>query len=72
VFPAAEAATAITDLWQRVKASPELFPDFFPIDSTRRQLTRYVSWWTKGNGFFDVRDSDLADEAKELVKLLGG
>lgn len=42
----------------------------FAIDSTRRQLMRYVQWWTRDNGFFPGREADLAAEARRLVELL--
>jgi len=38
----------------------------FAIDSTRRQLNRYVTWWTNGNGFFPGRP-DLSNDAKQLI-----
>jgi len=40
--------------------------DRFPVDSTRRQLQRYVFWWTRENGYFG--DSpDLAAQARQLL-----
>jgi hypothetical protein len=44
--------------------------DRFPIDSTRRQLRRYVDWWTRANGFFQGR-SDLAADAAVLLQAFG-
>jgi hypothetical protein len=41
-----------------------------PIDSTRRQLRRYMAWWTKANGFFASCSGDLAADAEELVMSL--
>lgn len=41
----------------------------FPIDSTCRQLRRYVDWWTSENGFFGSSE-DLAAEAGELLEVL--
>lgn len=41
----------------------------FPIESTRRQLKRYVTWWTNPNGFFPGGD-DLSKDAEQLVTLL--
>jgi hypothetical protein len=41
----------------------------FPIDSTRRQLRRYVDWWTSDNSFFGS-SGDLAAEAGELLEVL--
>jgi hypothetical protein len=40
--------------------------DDVPSDSTRRQLTRYVDWWTNDNGFFPGQ-SDLSADARELL-----
>jgi CHAT domain len=43
----------------------------FAIDSTRRQLKRYVSWWTNANGFFPApAQTDLSDDANQLIKRL--
>jgi hypothetical protein len=41
----------------------------FAIDSTRRQLKRYVSWWTNANGFFPAR-TDLSNDANQLIERL--
>lgn len=41
--------------------------DVFLVDSTRSQLLRYVEWWTRHNGYFGDRESDLAIEATQLV-----
>jgi hypothetical protein len=41
----------------------------FPIASTRRQINRYIKWWTKEHGFFP-RGNDLADDAREVLKIL--
>jgi CHAT domain len=70
MFSPDEGVAAITALSQLVQANRSLFPVLSPMDSTRRQLRRYVDWWTKANGFFATRDSDLAEEAKKLIKLL--
>jgi CHAT domain len=40
--------------------------DEFPMDSTRRQIARYVDWWTNGNGFFP-NGEDVAAHATELL-----
>jgi hypothetical protein len=40
------------------------------IDSTWRQLRRYVHWWTIDRGFFPGRPSDLASPAAELADRL--
>jgi hypothetical protein len=41
----------------------------FPLESTERQLRRYVSWWTTANGFFP-KGQDLADRAARLLGVL--
>jgi hypothetical protein len=41
----------------------------FPIESTRRQINRYICWWTNANGFFPKRH-DLCDDAREIVAVL--
>jgi hypothetical protein len=65
-----DALAALRDLKQRAPAS-----DPFPLESTRRQLQRYVSWWTKGHGFF-AGTQDLAADAQFLLEklpaILGG
>jgi hypothetical protein len=38
----------------------------FPIESTRRQINRYVQWWTNEHGFFPGGD-DLSSDARELL-----
>jgi hypothetical protein len=43
--------------------------DTFPLESTERQLRRYVQWWTTANGFFPGT-SDLAGEAASLLQEL--
>ena len=46
----------------------------FAIESTRRQLRRYVTWWTNAHGFFPGRE-DLSKDAQEIVavpELSGG
>ena len=42
----------------------------FPIESMRRQLKSYTDWWTKENGFFKTRETDLAADAKLLLEVL--
>jgi len=42
----------------------------FAVKSTRRQLARYVSWWTKGNGYFSGRESDMSEYAEALLGCL--
>ena len=44
-------------------------PDRFPAQSTKRQLERYVQWWTKENGYFGG-SPDLAGEASQLLEVL--
>jgi hypothetical protein len=67
---AGEADAALTDLCGRVLAPAAGSRLLSPIHSTRRQLMRYVTWWTKGNGFFGGRDADLSAGAQRLVALL--
>lgn len=43
--------------------------DDFPMRSTRRQIARYVKWWTKESGFFPG-DGDVREDAEELLELL--
>lgn len=44
-------------------------PARFPVQSTKRQLERYVQWWTKENGYFGG-SPDLAGEASQLLEVL--
>jgi hypothetical protein len=67
---AEDVGVTLSLLCTRVDECPHLFPDRFPITSTSRQLKRYFSWWTKTNGFFDKRESDLATKALEMANLL--
>lgn len=55
---------------EQLLASIEASPDQFPINSTFRQLTRYVDWWTKANGFFEASGTDLSERAKQLGQSL--
>jgi hypothetical protein len=57
------ARDAITRLRERSRGED------FPVASTRRQLNRYVTWWTNANGFFPGGE-DLAKDAAQLVALL--
>jgi hypothetical protein len=41
--------------------------DTFPLESTARQLRRYIDWWTNANGFFPGT-ADLAAAAGALVR----
>ena len=56
------------EVWAQMKQAVAALepPDPFPIESTERQLRRYVGWWTTANGFFPGR-SDLAAEAASLL-----
>lgn len=64
-----EHASAAAAAWQEMQRRVgELDPpDAFPVESTRRQLRRYVDWWTTPNGFFR-RGPDLAAEAAALLE----
>ena len=53
-----------------LKSKAEASGDLYPIESTQRQLQKYVDWWTKENGFFGDKDSDLSADAAELIQLL--
>src|SRR5215510_493877 len=44
----------------------------FAVKSTRRQLARYVTWWTKENGYFPGRASDISAHAQALVGCVQG
>jgi CHAT domain len=62
-----DAATkALNDLRARAEGQAQ---GRFAIESTRRQLSRYVVWWTNANGFFPGT-SDLSKDAAELLKTL--
>lgn len=52
-----------------LKARALAAADEFPIASTRRQLARYVEWWTKANDFFPG-DHDVREDADELLERL--
>jgi hypothetical protein len=58
-----EAGRQLHDLVARARRTG----DDFPIESTRRQLKRYTTWWTKGNGYF----GDAPDLSAEAERLLG-
>jgi hypothetical protein len=62
------AQTALNALRERSSKDPN--DRGFAVQSTRRQLERYVNWWTKGNGYFPARESDLSLQAQALVKCL--
>jgi hypothetical protein len=42
----------------------------FAARSTRRQLERYVTWWTQDNGYFPGRESDVSAQARMLLECL--
>ncbi len=62
-----KAAEAIVKMKERVAQSPS--GDQFPLESTARQLRRYMDWWTAANGFSMV-DPMLAGRAACLWELL--
>jgi len=62
-----EAATAALDLLcTRAKGDKS---ERFAIDSTRRQINRFLTWWTNENGFFPGV-ADLSNDAKQLAERL--
>ena len=66
--PRADAAKdALEDMTARVRSRAGA--DRFPLESTERQLRRYMSWWTTSNEFFPGR-ADLASDAQRLVEVL--
>jgi len=64
-FDLAGAQAALSQLRERSAGDPN--DNGFAVKSTRRQLERYVNWWTEGNGYFPGRASDLAVNARALV-----
>jgi hypothetical protein len=52
-------------LVETAKATSEAFP----IESTRRQINRYVYWWTNANGFFPGTQ-DLCQDSREIAEIL--
>jgi CHAT domain len=62
------AQTALNALCERSSKDPH--DRGFAVKSTRRQFERYVNWWTKGNGYFPGRDSDLSLQALALMQCL--
>lgn len=66
-----QARQALETFKQRLsKSKDEPKDEAFAIESTRRQFNRYVTWWTKNNGFFPQAESDLLAPAQQLVKVL--
>ena len=63
--PADSAAGALAEMKVLVEAQP--VRDTFPLESTARQLRRYIDWWTNANGFFPGT-ADLAAAAGALVR----
>jgi hypothetical protein len=61
------ARQALAEMKALVQAQP--VGDAFALESTARQLRRYVQWWTGANGFFPGT-FDLAAEAGELLREL--
>lgn len=55
-----EARAALENFKRLAAGNPEA------IDTTRRQLRRYVDWWTKANGF----QTDLAEQGAALAAFL--
>jgi hypothetical protein len=66
-LPAGSAKKALAEM--KARAVAEAGGDTFPLESTERQLRRYVDWWTAANGFFPGT-SDLAAEAGSLLQEL--
>ncbi len=62
-----DALAALKELENRAQAKNA----DFPIRSTRRQLLRYLRWWTRPNGFFAKGAGDLAADAQFLLQELG-
>ncbi|MDI3467131.1 MAG: hypothetical protein OJF50_005952 [Nitrospira sp.] len=60
-----QARQALATFKQR---AANLKEEAFAIDSTRRQLNRYATWWTKAKGFFPQAESDLSVPAQQLMK----
>jgi hypothetical protein len=67
-FDLAKAQAALSLLCQRSAKDPK--DNGFAARSTRRQLERYVSWWTKENGYFPGRESDISAHARALAGCL--
>ncbi|NRF71216.1 CHAT domain-containing protein [Aquincola sp. S2] len=65
----ADARAALAELRKRSANDPK--DQGFAKLSTRRQLRRYMMWWTLANGYFPKRGMDLSGHAADLVQLLG-
>lgn len=59
----ARAYAAAALLVQRARAAG----DEFAIDATRRQIERYIWWWTNDHGYFPGV-KDLADDARQVLE----
>jgi len=62
----AEAEAALRSMRENAPGPKKLAQ---AVGSTRRQLLRYVEWWTRKNGFFGQAE-DLVEAAKSLVAVL--
>ncbi len=60
-----QAGHLLTEMQKRIRDCAQ---GNFLMESTIRQLRRYITWWTKENGFFPGRDTDLATEAQQLLQ----
>jgi hypothetical protein len=67
-FDLAKAKAALNSL--QTRSATDAKDNGFAARSTRRQLQRYVSWWTKANGYFPERESDISEQAQQLVDCL--
>ena len=65
--PDLAAGNALAEMKALVRGQTD--GDTFPLESTERQLRRYVQWWTTANGFFPDT-SDLAGAAASLLEEL--
>jgi hypothetical protein len=54
------------------RSAEDLADKGFAVKSTRRQLARYATWWTKPNGYFPGHKSDLSAHAREMIGCLPG
>ncbi len=67
-FDLTSAGTALNLL--RERSATDTNDNGFAVKSTRRQFGRYVTWWTKGNGYFPECKSDISAHAQALVGCL--
>jgi hypothetical protein len=67
-FDLAHAQAELSRLCER--SAKDAKDSGFAVKSTRRQLARYVTWWTRENGYFTGRESDLSVQAQALVACL--